>query len=597
MVIDDAVLRRFLLDRGLVTAAECERARELACAKGLSLQEVLIEESYVSRGQIEEAIESAQKRPRRCETCESDVLVRRSDKRCPKCGTAFEGAGADEEELIEELEEAMPSEVRTAREAVSRRIGKYVLLDELGRGGNGVVHKAWDSMLADYVALKFLREPESTGQISEEERRIQHHEQVLELMQEARALRLRHKNILPILDFGRHARQVYICMEFVEGRTLAQLMSEAHARGRVSCIYEDPIYYLGLMRDVCDAIHYAHTFRRPLVHCDLKPGNILVSKAGTPYVMDFGLARAIDMPPEHDVVVRGTPAYMAPEQLSGRARDIGVWTDVYGLGAILYELLTGRAVYGDTSKVVRRSTSDVPDRPTDVIRGTPEVGRREVANLLTKMTRLEEICMRCVAPAPRDRYASAQDVAEELDIVIAALQAGKTEGLVPPEIKEQRERSKTRKRIRQTTEAVPEGEEGEAYKRTTRVEPQGKVEMPERFRARLAQRVNEMRPHMPQLALARGSVSQADLVHATAHKVVVFSGEEARTLDWEQLAPSQIVALAELLEMKDTEDRLALGIFCYHLGLNNDAKRLCESLRGTSAEKTAAQILKWIGAK
>jgi serine/threonine protein kinase len=590
----DPDIGRLLLDRGLITPSEYEAVVAEHRASGRPVDEILVEHSIVSRGQIEDAIESAVRRGIFCAHCETTVYVRRSEERCPECEEVLPRGEGEDDDLSALLDEDVPPDVRTARQIVSRTFGKYVLLQELGRGGTGVVHKAWDTMLGDYVALKFLREPTDP---SVAERRRERLDLVRELLQEARAMRMRHDHILPILDVGRVGRQVYLTMEFIEGRTLAASIAESRKRGRASPLYEDPPFWLRVVRDVCSGVHYAHTFRRPLVHCDLKPGNVLVSKGGTAYVMDFGLARALDLPPDSEFVIRGTPAYMAPEQLTGRSRDIGVWTDVYGLGGILYELLTGKAVFtGDTSKVLQRTTTDLPRRPEEVLRESEERRRHPPEFFSTSVSKLERICMRCLSLAVSDRYPTAAAVADEIDVVLASLKTGvESSQLLPPEIRVERERAATRRRARGESLPVPAPADDEKVKQTTRLESGGVVEMPERFRRRLAERLSAERPSLESLLLADDRLAAVEVVKATAEKIFVFAGGDVRGYEWSRLIPAQVVALAERMELSEPEDCLALGIYCYHTGQPDAARRYLATLAGTPLERTASQILKWLG--
>jgi len=596
MRASDPDVGRLLLDRGLITPAEYEAAVGEHRRSGRPVEQILVEESIVSRGQIEDAIESSVRRGIFCVHCDTTVYVRRSDDRCPECEQALSRAEGGDDDLAALLDEDLPPDVRAARQMVSRGFGKYVLLQELGRGGTGVVHKAWDTMLGDYVALKFLREPTDP---SVSERRRERLDLVRELLQEARALRMRHDHILPILDVGRVGRQVYLTMEYIEGGTLAQAIAESRKRGRASPLYEDPLFWLKVVRDVCSGVHYAHTFRRPLVHCDLKPGNVLVSKGGTAYVMDFGLARALDLPPDSEFVIRGTPAYMAPEQLTGRSRDIGVWTDVYGLGGILYELLTGKAVFtGDTSKVLQRTTTDLPRRPEEVLRESEERRRHPPEFFNTSVSKLESICMRCLALNVDERYPTAGAVGDQIDIVIAGLRTGggaSRESLLPKEVREERVRAETRRRARGESVPVPAPPDEEKTKQTTRVDAGGTVEMPERFRRRLAERLCERRPALEELQLVGDRLLGVEVVKATAARICVFAGGDVRSFEWSRLRPAQVVALAELMGLAEPEDCLALGIYCYHTGQPDASRRYLATLAGTPLERTASQILKWLG--
>jgi serine/threonine-protein kinase len=329
----------------------------------------------------------------------------------------------DIEGIMELTKEELPPEVRVLRGVPGRHFGKYILLEELGRGGTGMVQKAWDTIMGEYVALKFIKEAAGTktGDTSSFRKR---QDQVLALLQEARAAaRLYHPNILPIRDLGLVGGTVYLSMDYIEGTTLHQAIKSAQDRKRLSCLYEDPVFHMGIVRSVAEALHYAHTSARPLVHCDLKPSNILVSVAGTPYVMDFGLARLLDLPAEYEAVARGTPSYMAPEQIVGK--DLSVRTDVYGLGTILYELVCGRPPFvgRDAEDIAMKTMYDAPKRPTEAFRLDDESRRGPTMAILEMVTLIESVCLRCMAKDPAMRYGTALEVADEIETVLEVLES------------------------------------------------------------------------------------------------------------------------------------------------------------------------------
>jgi hypothetical protein len=309
MNANDEGLAKLLRERGLLSPEEQTEADDAVKATGKSLADILVEKSILSAIQVQDALAALHHRVRFCVECRVPVYVTRlmtEGERCPRCLGPVQWHEESHVEQIRDLEsivqltkDELPAEVQAARTLPGRLFGKYVLLDEVGKGGAGVVYKAWDTMLADYVALKFIREHGGGGKrIAGSREAIKaRQEQILDLLQEARsALRLRHEHIVAVRDLGRIDQQFYIAMDYIEGRTLAEHVHAAQARGLPSPLYEDPSFYLGIVRDVANAIHYAHTFPKPIVHCDLKPGNILIGKNGTAFVMDFGLARALGAP-------------------------------------------------------------------------------------------------------------------------------------------------------------------------------------------------------------------------------------------------------------------------------------------------------------
>ena len=265
-----------------------------------------------------------------------------------------------------------------------RYFGDYELLDELGRGGMGVVFKARQVSLNRLVALKIIRSAELASE--DELRRFQN---------EAEAVaQLDHPGIVPIIEVGEFGQRKYFSMKLIVGRGLdvvkARYRDDSRAAAR-------------LVSTVAKAVHHAHL--RGILHRDLKPSNILIDEAGSPHVTDFGLAKRVegDSGITHSGAIMGTPSYMAPEQASGKRGLVTTASDVYGLGAVLYDLLTGRAPFRgesvlDTLKLVLEREAD-PIRPQN-----PAVDRD-----------LETICLKSLEKDPKRRYASAEALAADLD--------------------------------------------------------------------------------------------------------------------------------------------------------------------------------------
>ena len=247
----------------------------------------------------------------------------------------------------------------------------------------GVVYMARQISLNRTVALKLLKS--DILAIDDERRRFQNEAEAVALLD--------HPHIVPIYEVGEHDARQYFSMKLIGGPSLEKKLSE---------FASNPTAAAGLVKTAAEAVHHAH--QRGILHRDLKPSNILLDERGEPYVTDFGLAKRIEGDSEMTAsgAILGTPPYMAPEQASGRRGAVTVATDVYGLGAVLYTLLTGQAPFRGTSAV--EVLEQVRDR-------TPEPPSRYNKNAARD---LEVICLKCLEKAPSKRYDSAQALAQDL---------------------------------------------------------------------------------------------------------------------------------------------------------------------------------------
>jgi hypothetical protein len=271
-----------------------------------------------------------------------------------------------------------------------RTFGDFDLVEELGRGGMGIVYKARQRGLKRTVALKMILRGELATPA--DLARFQ--------AEAAAAAHLSHPNIVPIYDAGAVDGQAYFSMRCIEGQTLGALMSHGPLRA-----HDAARYLVGVAR----AVHYAH--ERGVLHRDLKPSNVLIDASGQPHVTDFGLAKrvatATSVRPESGLTLSGaiigTPTYMAPEQISNRRGQPSPASDVYSLGVILYEMLTGRPPFQGATPVdtLLLVLDQDPVRPRLL---NPKVDPD-----------LELICLKCIQKDPALRYTSAAELAADLE--------------------------------------------------------------------------------------------------------------------------------------------------------------------------------------
>ncbi len=265
-----------------------------------------------------------------------------------------------------------------------RYFGDYELLEEIARGGMGVVYKARQMNLNRIVALKMIL----AGQLAGDD-------DVQRFYTEAEAAAsLDHPGIVPIFDIGEHAGQHYFSMSYIEGQSLAHRVADGPLPSLEAA---------ELVMKVAEAMAYAH--RNGVIHRDLKPANILVDKNGQPKVTDFGLAKKTetDSGLTGTGQILGTPAYMPPEQASGKTEQVSESSDVYSIGAILYALITGRPPFQAASPLdtLMQVIDQEPLSPTAL---NPMIDRD-----------LETLCLKCLEKEPSRRYAAAEDLVAELN--------------------------------------------------------------------------------------------------------------------------------------------------------------------------------------
>ena len=264
-----------------------------------------------------------------------------------------------------------------------REFGDYILYEQIAAGGMGVVYRAHHKKLDRDVALKMIRD-----------RNLASDESVKRFMGEARAVaRLHHPAIVPVHDVGELDGQHYIAMQFIEGRSLADILAQGPQRSADAA---------SILRRCAHAIQTAH--EAGVVHRDIKPSNILIDQAGQPWVTDFGLAKIVGSDSNLTALdqVVGSPSYMAPEQAHGKASEATQTLDVYGLGAMFYHQLTGHPPFEGSTFLetleLLKGHDILPPR-----RLNPHIDRD-----------LETICLKCLRRDPLHRYSSAKAIADDV---------------------------------------------------------------------------------------------------------------------------------------------------------------------------------------
>jgi len=384
---DDTWIGQLLVEAGSVTEAQVKQALAIQadCAAKKTavprLGEILLEKGVISFAVLQAALQRQSKLIHlACSACGARYAAEQAQPGkvylCEKCASPLSSGSR-----IPAAQPAVPPEVDKAAENPQNMVGKYILVSSIGKGSMGAVYKAWDRGLRRWVAMKVL--------LATNDQNL-----VLRFRREAEtAAAIQHPNIVPIYDVGESNGRPYLVMKFVEGSTLVGMSLTVEQAASITL-------------QAARGVAYAH--EKGVVHRDLKPGNVMVDNAGHVYVMDFGLAKDLfqGIGLTAPGTVMGTPSYMPPEQASGRNQEIDRSSDVYSLGAILYELLTGRPPFQSERGVmdtIRQVLESPVVPPSKLRRDTP--------------ADIERIILKALEKEKGNRYPSAVQFVKALEAV------------------------------------------------------------------------------------------------------------------------------------------------------------------------------------
>ena len=443
------LLGKILVDRGLATeyqVNECLRLQGRMSELGINpvpqLGEILLRRNYVDKAALETALQLQNLQLYTCPECGAaieiaDTTVPKEEIKCKACGAGVPFLFAKMATAVKEaLDEAsrehdveLPDEVRLAAAEPSKCFGRYVLIKEIGRGGAGIVYKAWQQDLNKVVALKIL--PHESDTAAGVKTPFGDVEDVKRFYNETRAhADLSHPNIVPILDFGAVDNHFYYTMKYIEGVTLDGVVREGIDERAFQTTFVTDINRipddvrrdtarivrgkgmplrkaLELIRDLTLAVDWAH--ERGVYHRDIKPANIIIDRNAKPWLMDFGLAKVTQIGDSAYVkgVIMGTPYYMPPEQALGDMEQVDNLSDIYSLGAVLYEMVSGYCPY----------TGKTPDEVlAALVKEAPEPLLSHVPSLPVDVVGIIEKAM---AREKSRRYPAAKALAEDIEHFLA----------------------------------------------------------------------------------------------------------------------------------------------------------------------------------
>jgi serine/threonine protein kinase len=609
------------------------------------LGQLLIKQGLLTPAQLADCLrESA----RGTETQLSDVIVSRGLVDRETMNRALQSlSGPDWVSIADPAtpaETPVPPEVLEARKDPKRVMQKYTLIEELGRGGMAVVYKAWDDFLKNYVALKLIRSQDIGIADAAREGEIQ------EFLREARtAIKLSHPHIVRVFELGCHDDRYFLSMEFVDGKNLEAMLHPNRRQNPWQEFFASPRRFLVILRDVASALHHAHAQNPPIVHRDVKPQNILVDGKGRACVVDFGLAKEMKSGSTLTVsgIVKGTPCYMAPEQALGRSgQGVDARTDVWALGAILYECLAGIPPFtGPTQREILNKV--VHEEPTP-----PSALHKNRGSGVAVPAALEKVCLKALEKDKTKRYASAEEFAHEIDrylgggtvrargvagyerawrraarnkavvlsvaaaivmsivAVVALMRKSEpekivekvvVEGAADARVREATERiqsiasemrfDQARRAYQELIASMEAGKEREALKGELE-----EIRLQQALIRDLTLAIREGPRSYVTFALRDRTLDDVRVLDATNDVLIVRHADRGLEIPWVHLAPRQFASMAyEFRQLLGSEASLGFISWCLHHKRPDEALVMARDLRGKPGEAMAKRLLSKAG--